>query len=76
MSGAAGVSGDLGCPGGARVYAVRRPGRRSRRGRFSSHWVARCTCGWRGPGRKAMWEAIFDARAHREGWVPNGDNDG
>ena len=37
----------------------------TRRGRFSRHWAARCACGWRGPGRAARWEAVYDARAHR-----------
>lgn len=55
----------------SRVRAVRVGGRHTRRGRTAGYWVARCGCGWRGPGRPARWEAVLDARAHREGWSPD-----
>lgn len=42
----------------------------SRRGRFSGYVVARCGCGWRGPGRRGRRRevaALQDATAHAFG---------
>jgi len=36
--------------------------------RHNRRMHARCSCGWKGKRRRYRWEALFDARAHREGW--------
>lgn len=46
------------------VLVARVGGRLSRRGRFPGFWVARCHCGWRGPGRHRRRWAVADAGEH------------
>lgn len=46
------------------VLVVRVGGGRTRRGRFTGFWVARCACGWRGPGRRRRRTSVADAGEH------------